>query len=611
MSDRSLGTLTIELLAKLGGFKSGMSEAERQAANSAATMEKSFAVVEGAITGLVGYFTVDAFAGWINTALEVADAAGEMAQSLAVTTNEFLKLDAMTKIYGSGNINLTAGFTALNKLIDANSAKLTDLGIATRDANGETRDAYDVFLDLADVFQQMPDNAEKAAMAADIFGARFGAKMIPVLNEGKAALTDFGDHVANVSDKLAQTQGEWEKNNFQLGQSFAQLRNTLAETVMPVVNDLAEWFIKFQPTLKPVEDEILAIAYALGSVLDFAIKSTLTAVSLLLGAFEALGKIIATVAAAMVSAAHGDFAGAWEVIKAGGRDLVVSYDQMGDQLIALWGKDEEAAKEHAKNMRDALGAPVDMTAPTVTVLGGGKPGEDPLKNISITPLEDVLAQNAQKQDEYRAEQLAGEQFLHDQKMSMWADELAADAMNADTQAETARTLAASQAKSAKEGHDAISRIVEGAAAKNKTIAKAALLYNKAMALAQIYQDTPTAAMAAAKAVAGIPMIGPALAVAASAAMYGLGGLAAAAVISGSSAGSPPSAGVGSSIGSSANVAQVAPTSAGSAVNSILDIRLIDRGQRLSVQDIADAMEQIGERMADSGGRIGKVTVVMG
>lgn len=92
--------------------------------------------------------------------------------------------------------------------------------------------------------------------------------------------------------------------------------------------------------------------------------------------------------------------------------------------------------------------------------------------------------------------------------------------------------------------------------------KAAKALSKATALAKIAHDTPAAAMAAAQAVAGIPVIGPALAVAATVSMYALGAAAAANVLSdgggGSSAGSSAAAVNASSVTPTASQPQQAP-----------------------------------------------------
>jgi len=71
------------------------------------------------------------------------------------------------------------------------AAKMVEkLGFDFRDAHGNVRPLGELLPLISERFRQMPDGAEKTALAIQLFG-RSGAGMIPMLNRGSAALDRF------------------------------------------------------------------------------------------------------------------------------------------------------------------------------------------------------------------------------------------------------------------------------------------------------------------------------------------------------------------------------------------------------------------------------------
>ena len=74
---------------------------------------------------------------------------------------------------------------------------LEQIGIKTRDANGQMRKSEEVLLEIADRFKNMKNETEKSALAMQLFGRR-GQEMIPFLNMGKDGIEKLG----NEAEKL-------------------------------------------------------------------------------------------------------------------------------------------------------------------------------------------------------------------------------------------------------------------------------------------------------------------------------------------------------------------------------------------------------------------------
>lgn len=99
MSTRSLGQLTLDLIAKVGGFTEPMDKAARNAQknaqdieNSANKVKKSSLAMKTALAGVAAGITASAFSGWIKGSIDTANAALDVATKLGTTTNELSKL---------------------------------------------------------------------------------------------------------------------------------------------------------------------------------------------------------------------------------------------------------------------------------------------------------------------------------------------------------------------------------------------------------------------------------------------------------------------------------------------------------------------------------------
>ena len=132
----------------------------------------------------------------IKSSIDSADALDEMAQrtGIAVESLSLLvpaaELSAVsTEKFEAGLKKLATGMLEAATGSEASAQNFEALGVAVQNQDGTLRDSEQVLLDLADRFQAMPDGAEKAALAVDIFG-KAGAEMIPFLNQCPPALPE-------------------------------------------------------------------------------------------------------------------------------------------------------------------------------------------------------------------------------------------------------------------------------------------------------------------------------------------------------------------------------------------------------------------------------------
>lgn len=145
--------------------------------------------VAGATTGFILY---------VKRAADAADETNKAAQAAGLSITEYGKLKFAFK---EGNVDAEAfavGMKKLNDNIDGalrgvgpGAALFERLGVSVKDANGNLLPTDQILAKIADKFQKLPDGPTKTALAIDLFG-KAGAQMIPVLNEGGAAMDALG-----------------------------------------------------------------------------------------------------------------------------------------------------------------------------------------------------------------------------------------------------------------------------------------------------------------------------------------------------------------------------------------------------------------------------------
>jgi lambda family phage tail tape measure protein len=192
----ALATLTVDLILKAGGFESDLGRASKTAQKRMKEIE-SAASKAGAVIGAALVSAAGAVVYAVKGAIDHADELYNTAQKIGVTTEALSGLEFAAKQSGLELEELQGGLAKMVKFQAAAAEGNKEaantfqaFGIALSDANGQLRDSQAVLLDWAGVFADLPDGAEKSALAMRIFG-KSGEELIPLLNEGKDGIAAF------------------------------------------------------------------------------------------------------------------------------------------------------------------------------------------------------------------------------------------------------------------------------------------------------------------------------------------------------------------------------------------------------------------------------------
>ena len=152
------------------------------------------------------------------TAVSALDDLADASQGLGVTAEKLSALEISAQAAGLGSGQLSQALNQLNRrMADAaqggekSAAIFRALGIATTDVSGNLRSTADVLGDVAEKFKGYENDADKSALANELFG-RSGAKLIAFLNEGREGLTKFGGASQEAINEAAKLQAEIDKS---------------------------------------------------------------------------------------------------------------------------------------------------------------------------------------------------------------------------------------------------------------------------------------------------------------------------------------------------------------------------------------------------------------
>jgi hypothetical protein len=173
--------------------------------------------------------------------------------------------------------NMETALRRMSQTIVDDGQKFEDLGIAVRDVNGEIRPTVDVMADLSNVMAEMPDGAEKTALAMDLMG-RSGTQMIPMLNQGGDALRAMMEEAdrlgLTISQETAEAAERFNDNLTRLGGQMQGIVRIVTAEMAPVLEkisdvvvEVARKFGELSPEMRKIISIVAGVGVVLGPVL--------------------------------------------------------------------------------------------------------------------------------------------------------------------------------------------------------------------------------------------------------------------------------------------------------------------------------------------------------
>lgn len=185
-----IGTLSIDLVAKLAQFEADMGKAARASEKTAQQINASLGTIKSAFATLAGAVSVGALVSAFQAIVDGADDLGKLAQRTGIAVETLGGLGYAASLAGGDVLKVTDAADKLNRSLAeaASGEKIASeafkaLGISATDAAGRTKSVDEAFIEIADKFASYADGPEKVAIAMQLFG-KAGAEQIVLLNQG-------------------------------------------------------------------------------------------------------------------------------------------------------------------------------------------------------------------------------------------------------------------------------------------------------------------------------------------------------------------------------------------------------------------------------------------
>lgn len=255
MASRGLGTLTLDLVAKIGGFVGPLSKAEREldkrtkSMQSRATAFGKFlggALVAGAGAAAAGLIAVT------KQAIDSADRLNDISQRLGVGTEALSAWGYAAQQSGTDLEALNGGLTRFTKNVaaamDSGSRQgeiFAALGVSVKDAAGNLRSVEDLLPEIATAFKGMNNATLESALSMELFG-RSGAQLLQFLNLGGDGLSEMEARARSLGIVISQDTAEAaDEFNDKLADLKALVTGAglqLAKELLPELIKLVDWF---------------------------------------------------------------------------------------------------------------------------------------------------------------------------------------------------------------------------------------------------------------------------------------------------------------------------------------------------------------------------------
>lgn len=267
MAASVIGALRVNLGIDTAAFSNGLKGSEGSLKKFAANAAKGIAVAAAAFTAAAAGVALA-----VRGILNEADEMGKSAQSFGVPVEELSRLKHAAEMSGSSMEGLSTGLKRLGATIAKSVSKPTSaagkafraLDIDLKNADGTIKNSSQVMSDLAEKLAQMPDGAEKTALAMQLMG-KSGADLIPMLNGGRDALQamkDEADELGIVIDqKTATAAANFNDNLARLSAMVKGIWTQLTAELAPALQAISDYFVGaakeaggFGDTIKTVAD---------------------------------------------------------------------------------------------------------------------------------------------------------------------------------------------------------------------------------------------------------------------------------------------------------------------------------------------------------------------
>lgn len=264
---------------------------------------------------------------------------------------------------------ITGSITKLTKNMASGSSAFDDLGVSITDADGNMRDATDVWYDAIEALGKIDNETERDQKSMELFG-KSAMEMAGIVDDGGAAIKALGEEAEATGNILSQDAVESavafndqiDELKARASQAFLSAGAALADTLVPaletlvdVIGSVLSWFGQLDGGTQAFILTILGLVAAISPIAGIISGITAMAGALNVAMLPMIGTIGAIVLAiAAVVAAGVALYQNWDTVKEKAGQLWQNIKDTFDKIKNAIGEKIDAAKEKVRSAIDAI-----------------------------------------------------------------------------------------------------------------------------------------------------------------------------------------------------------------------------------------------------------------
>lgn len=341
----SLGTLTLDLVAKIGGFTDGLTAAERQAQKSADEINKQIASI-----GVTSYAVGNALGQYLKQGVDLAiDAFPDLIESVAKFQDIADKTGGSASGFAAFAVSAKTADTSIETIVNSSTRLSKALLQAGDDTKPVTAGLNALGINIASFKQLQPDQqiaavatafggfadgANKAAVAQQLFG-KSGADLLVFFKD----YTDQGGGVSILTDQMIKQADDYSDASKRAGAELQAYAGVIAVQLLPAMTAIKETAVELIKQFLGLDDSATKLGNntSVSSWADTAIKDlgTVADAAQIVGrSFDIVGTAIGALLATHNAVFSGDFKGALNIQLEAGKDLLNKTLGIGDNLVS-------------------------------------------------------------------------------------------------------------------------------------------------------------------------------------------------------------------------------------------------------------------------------------
>lgn len=251
-----------------------------------------------------------AFKSAVDKSVELTKESMKLSKALGISATEASVLNVALGDAYTNSDTMLAALGKMTKQLNSNEAAFTNLGVATRDVNGNYKNSLDIMLDVNKRLLEFKEGTDRNIEGTKIYGKSWG-EVAPILRLNSDLMTESKKKAEElglvVGQENVEATSRYRAAMNDVGDVMDAVKKAVGDALLPILTDLANWFAEVGPyAVKAFKGAIGGVA-ALFWGLKFAVESVWEFLKLSIRNMVVSLLTLADVAAKALS---GDFSGA-------------------------------------------------------------------------------------------------------------------------------------------------------------------------------------------------------------------------------------------------------------------------------------------------------------